>query len=1005
MRGPSTDGASVAASAVPTALPDEAPVAVRALIASFDWSTTPLGPRDAWPEQLRAIVDVMVGSRFPMWMGWGPEMTFLYNDAYAAMTLGRKHPWAMGRRADEVWAEIWGEIGPRIERVMHTGVATWDEALMLFLERAGYEEETYHTFSYSPIVDAAGVPAGMLCVVSEETERVITDRRLATLRAVAEGIAAVATEADVLAVVEDQLGRNQRDLPFAALYLLDDGDPSTARLAAVTGVERGSRLAPEVAHAGAPDGPTSAVAFADAERIVEDLGVSADDLPHGAWDRPATTAVVTPVRASGTDDVIGAFVAGINPYRELDEAYLGFVRVVSGQVEAGLGNARAYDAERRRAEALAELDRSKTQFFSNVSHEFRTPLTLMLGPLEDALASPDGGLDHDATALVHRNALRLLKLVNTLLDFSRIEAGRTRARFEPTDLAAVTRDLASTFESAFQRAGLVLEVDAPTLDRPVHVDRDMWEQIVLNLLSNALKHTFEGRVIVRLRGDGGAAVLTVEDTGIGIAPEHLGSVFQRFHRVPDARSRTFEGSGIGLSLVRTLVELHGGEVSVESMVGSGTTFRVTIPVGSEHLPADRLAARSERATSGLVEAFTYEAARWFGDATTEGDPTVMTVGRDDDARRDLALDDDAPARGPAGRVLIVDDNADMRDYVARLLRDQVDIETAADGRAALRALAGDRPPDLILSDVMMPEMDGFALLRAIRADPAWRLTPVILLSARAGEESRIDGLEAGADDYLVKPFTAAELVARVMTHLRLARQRREALELRDAFVGLVSHELRTPITTIYAAGRLFEKETVTDETRTQLMADVVEESDRLRNLVEDLLTIARTDRGQLSLQAEPVLLRRLAERVIANEGRRHGGHRISIDEPETVPTASADSVYVEHVIRNLVSNAAKYSPAGSDIRIVLDGDDREVRLRVQDEGPGVPEGDEDRLFNLYYRSPTTALEVPGAGIGLYVCRRIVEAMGGRVWMTRRPEGGSEFGFALPTAPEEAVSAD
>ena len=1008
MRGaPTETGPEVGGAAIDRSVDGAAP-RVADLIATIDWSTTPLGPREAWPGHLRAIVDVMVGSRFPMWMGWGPEQTFLYNDAYAAMTLARKHPWAMGRRADEVWAEIWDEIGPRIEQVMQTGVATWDEALMLVLERSGYEEETYHTFSYSPISDAEGTPVGMLCVVSEETERVITDRRLATLRAVAEGVAAVVSEADVLDVVETQLGRNLRDLPFAALYLQDAEDPRVARLAAVSGLPRGSRLAPDVALDGAADdGPTSAIAFATTERVIDDLGVPPDELPRGAWDRPVRQAVVTPVRMHGTDDVIGSFVAGINPYRELDEAYLGFLRVVSGQVEAGLGNARAYDAERRRAEALAELDRSKTQFFSNVSHEFRTPLTLMLGPLEDALSgSADGGLDRDGTALVHRNALRLLKLVNTLLDFSRIEAGRTRARFEPTDLSAVTRDLASTFRSAFERAGLALDIDAPPLDHPVHVDREMWEQIVLNLLSNALKHTFVGSVAVRLRETDGQAVLTVSDTGIGIAPDQLGAVFQRFHRVPDARSRTVEGSGIGLSLVRTLVELHGGEVRVESTLGRGTTFRVSIPLGSDHLPADRLAARSERATSVLVEAFTAEAARWFGDdaAAVELQQPATSQSAGADRATIVAPDADREPRTPAGRVLIVDDNADMRDYVARLLRDEVEVETAADGRAALRRIAAS-PPDLVLSDVMMPDVDGFALLRAIREDPALALLPVILLSARAGEESRIDGLQAGADDYLVKPFTAAELVARVTTHLRLARQRREALELRDAFVGLVSHELRTPITTIYAAGRLFEKPSVSDETRAALMADVVEESDRLRNLVEDLLTIARTDRGQLSLQADPVLLVRLVERVIANEARRYPTHEIRIDPGDAVPTVAADAAYTEHVIRNLISNAAKYSPAGSAVRIALDSDGEEVRLRVLDEGPGIPAGDEDRLFNLYYRSPTTASQVPGAGIGLYVCRRIVEAMGGRVWMARRPTGGSEFGFSLPTAPDDPMSFD
>src|SRR6185503_19540130 len=241
----------------------------------------------------------------------------------------------------------------------------------------------------------------------------------------------------------------------------------------------------------------------------------------------------------------------------------------------------------------AEIDRAKTAFFSNVSHEFRTPLTLLLGPTEDALASPDQALRGEALESVHRNALRLLKLVNALLDFSRLEAGRMEAAYEPVDLRALTRDLASGFRSAVERAGLAFRLESDELAEPAYVDRGMWEKIVLNLLSNAFKFTFQGEISVTLRQRADHYELAVRDTGVGIPENERPHVFERFRRVEGVRARTHEGSGIGLALVQELARMHGGEASVTSAPGQGSTFSVSIPRGSAHLPAERIRAPQE----------------------------------------------------------------------------------------------------------------------------------------------------------------------------------------------------------------------------------------------------------------------------------------------------------------------------------------------------------------------------------------------------------------------------
>src|SRR5580658_2594130 len=387
----------------------------------------------------------------------------------------------------------------------------------------------------------------------------------------------------------------------------------------------------------------------------------------------------------------------------------------------------------RQREELAELDELKTQFFANISHEFRTPLTLMMGPLEDALAQSEGlsASHRERLELAHRNSLRLFKLVNTLLDFSRIEAGRIQASYEPIDLALLTAELASMFRSAIERAGMRLIIDCPALPEKVYVDRDMWEKIILNLLSNAFKFTFEGQIEVSLRRMDSLAEVTVRDTGTGIPADEIPRLFERFHRVRGARGRSYEGSGIGLALVQELVKLHGGSVRVESQVDRGSSFIVTIPFGKDHLPADRIGgARTLASTEVRGEAYVQEALRWL--------PGCQTVSDDVQVAPLASLEQPRPQSivnsAQRSRILLADDNVDMREYVRRLLLEQYEVVAVANGESALESARQIRP-NLILADIMMPRLDGFGLLRALRADPELNSVPVILLSARAGEES------------------------------------------------------------------------------------------------------------------------------------------------------------------------------------------------------------------------------------------------------------------------------
>ncbi|WNV75373.1 ATP-binding protein [Geodermatophilus sp. DSM 44513] len=692
------------------------------LMAALDWSRTPLGPVEAWPASLRHTVRTVLASRFPMILTWGPEYTQVYNDGYATL-IGAKHPDAIGRDLRVTQAEHWSALQGPVEQAMATREPSWIPQLLLLLERAGYREETYFTVSHAPAYDDERV-AGMLAVCTEVTRQVLAERRQRLLHDVATCGGGLAEESATVSAMTAALAGAPLDVPFAAVYLSGAGG---LRRAAAVGCPAGSL--PRTA--ATPDGllPPSVAA----------LGVHG-----GPFGDLVTEAVVLPL--GGPDgEHVGALVVGLSPNRVLDEEYRSFHELLAGLFTAAVRNARAYAEERARAEALAELDRAKTAFFANVSHELRTPLTLLLGPIADTLAADGAALPDDvreSLTLALRNGQRLQRLVNDLLEVVSIEAGRASAMRVETDVAAFTAELAGVLRAAAERAGLRLSVDCPPLGRPAYVDPRMWEKVVLNLVANAVKYTFVGGIDVALRADGDAFVLTVADTGVGIPAAELPLLFERFHRGSGTAARSREGSGLGLALARELVALHGGGIEATSEPGVGSTFTVRVPFGEPDAPAGAPAVPSSSARGGAVTP--------WDDVDGAGPRTAATASEAD--------------------VLVVDDNADMRAYLTRLLSPWFTVRTATDGREALAAVAAARP-HVVVTDVMMPGLDGFELLRALRADPAVRDVPVVMLTARAGQEAAVEGFEAGVDDYLAKPFESAELVARLRAVLERAAGR------------------------------------------------------------------------------------------------------------------------------------------------------------------------------------------------------------------------------------------
>lgn len=728
------------------------------LIRSMDWSKTPLGPIDSWPQSLRTSVSLCLSSTFPILIAWGPETIQLYNDSYRPIC-GAKHPESMGQNFRICWETALPVVGDAFTRGQQ-GEGTYIKDQRMFLDRYGYLEEAFMTFSFAPIRDESGEVGGIFHPITETTDKMLSARRTQVLRDVAALTGQAKRNSDIYRSMNTAKADLTLDLPFLLFYEVSEDGKSAALVESIgLTVEKDALPAADLLEIT----DIEWLSQLNETLIIENLADRVGRFFAGPYPEVPHTAVRLPIQLSTRERATGFILAGVSPRRALDQDYLNFYDLLANTFNTAFSNVYAYQEEQKKAEALAAIDEAKTAFFSNVSHEFRTPLTLMLGPLEELLQDPS--LQQSAfkapVEATHRNALRLLKLVNNLLDFSRIEAGRVKASFRPVDLVALTTDLTSNFRSLIERAGLQFSVTCQPIPAVLYTDVEMWEKIVLNLLSNAFKYTWRGRIDVDLRAEKGGATLRVSDTGVGIPKREIPHMFERFHRVENAGGRTYEGSGIGLSLVHELVRLHGGTVTVVSEEGVGSVFTVHIPGGKDHLPASQVVDDEQRVqNSALAESFLQEARTMLADDwPAEAVQYPQTVHQPDSNDRI--------------NILVVDDNADMRAYLSRLLTPFFTVRTAVNGADAIRQLEKGLP-QLILSDIMMPVMDGKGLLKHVKSNSATAHIPLIFLSARAGQEARIDGLNAGADDYLVKPFSGPELLTKVRAQINLDQSRRQA---------------------------------------------------------------------------------------------------------------------------------------------------------------------------------------------------------------------------------------
>jgi len=958
-------------------------------ILDFDWSKTPLGPIGQWSPSLRTTVSLLLNCRFPMLLWWGENYISIYNDAYIPV-LGVKHPWGLGKPVRECWSEIWHVLRPLIDSPFSGGPSTWMDDICLIINRNGFVEETHFTIAYSPAPDtmAPGGIGGVLATVVEITPQVINERALETLRKTSSYLIGCQSEREVLAKAVDAIGENRSDFPFITICSIDDLQKDR-EWGAVAEVKQAIETKEPV--------------------LIPDVIGRFGRLPAGNWEEPPHLAMTIPITILGHAEPSAVMIAALNPFRRADEQHTSFIRLVTDQIAQALANATVIGAERKRAEAIAELDKAKTLFFSNISHEFRTPITLMLGPLEELLNRPDVDWDEARPSIetTYRNTLRLLKLVNTLLDFSRIESGRSEASFAPTDIGTYTRNLADNFRPAIEKAGLRFDVRTDPAMPQVYLDEGMWEKIVFNLLSNAFKYTLEGGISVRVSAVGEEAMLTVTDTGVGIPAEELPRIFDRFHRVQNSRGRTFEGTGIGLSLIRELVQQHGGTIDVESVRDKGSTFSIRIPLGKAHLPPDRIVA-----AEGDTHRFTL--TEYIGEIGS-----LLPV---QDSEQAASVD------GPvsASTILIVDDNADMRLHIQSIIGRYYKSLMAPNGEEAL-ALVRQHRPSLVLSDLMMPVLDGSQLLRALKQNPDTAQVPVILITARAGEESLIEGFETGADDYLIKPFAGRELLTRIKAQLRVAQLRNQAYDQMRSFAGklekevvartselmrankelesfsyMTSHDLQEPLRKI----QMFIDRILHEKEPTEALLQKINESAaRMRQLIRSMLDYSRLQEseqtmGSVDLGAVMADVLRDFELVIEEKKAT-----VRVGQLPMIP---GNLFQLNQVFSNLLSNSLKFASGAPVIavsaRVVTEAqvpvaresatDRNFVQISFSDNGIGFDPQYSKKIFDLFQRLHSKH-QYSGTGIGLSIVKKIVDQHNGYISAEPGEQGGATFYIWLP----------
>jgi PAS domain S-box-containing protein len=776
---------------------------------AFDWSRTPLGPPETWPSGLTVPLSMMLTSRFEMWLGWGEALHFFYNDAYVP-TLGVKHPSALGQPFHEVWREVYADVLPQVRSVMLEGKATWNKALLLLLERSGYPEETYHTFSYSPLRDGDEI-RGLMCIVTEETERVISERRLETVRRLGECLIGAVTHEAVVQGLCDALATNTEDFPFALAY----GQDSLGGLFGCAATDEARTLLRRSWPLQGRDAP-------------RDFPLEGEDYPTGAWAIPPTRALILPIPGAGGQRA-ATLVLGLNPHRRGDDGLMDLANLIVDRAAGAFAQASSVEAERRRSDRIwtnardlmvvvdgegifravspawtrilghdvedvigqpmeafvfpeeAAITRAthngimkgaqvtgfenryrtksgewrwiswNTAFEDGLIYGYGRDVTdeklqaEQLRLAEDALRQAQkmeaigqltGGVAHDFNNLltvirssadllrsrdlpterrrryvdaISDTADRAAKLTSQLLAFSRRQALKP----ERFNVAARVEALGDILRSVLgARVQLEIKVDCP--DCVIEADANQFETALINLTVNARDAMGgEGRLAIRIsevevipairghaasRGD--FVSVSVADHGEGIAQSDLAKIFEPFFTTKDVG----RGTGLGLSQVYGFAKQSGGDVSVDSRRGEGSTFTVYLP----------------RVSGPAV--------------STQAAPV-------------------APRARHEGRVLIVEDNAAIGEFSTQLLRDLgYQTEWAANAAEALERLEHDAAFDIVFSDVVMPGVGGVELAKTIRT--RWPAVSVILTSGY----SHVLALDANHGFPLLhKPYSVEEL--------------------------------------------------------------------------------------------------------------------------------------------------------------------------------------------------------------------------------------------------------
>ncbi|CAG8455986.1 7389_t:CDS:10 [Funneliformis mosseae] len=755
-------------------------ISVVDLVASHDWSSTPLGPMETWDSTLKSTVNLCLHSVFPIAIYYGPEFVSIYNQSNVIIKLthlvkfselinfiisflnipipysvetdiknetSSRLVLALGKPFKEVWPETHHTTEPIFNEVMATRKGRFENDMLFVTDRDGYVEETYASFTLSPIFKEDGSMGGILNASQETTQRVLANRRLKALTELGNKTPGAKSVKDACHLITQTIRNNNADMPYALIYLIENhsatsNTPSTdtpkAHLVATTfdegldlqkvdgfdeicvAQDKLRRFLPDflldteeivdlanvtdeideliksdgniikstvyikpgksnALSSGLDNDPKFCTLFETGEKIITSPDFSSSwplqyvartNLHITVTLKDYTHAVLFPVKNT-TGDLTAIIIIGINKQRALDKEYMEFLHLVIGQVSASLSHGRFREEERKQAEMLASLNDQKILFFQNISHEL-PPLTLMLSPLEEVLEEcPRDAPMYSHLCMIQRNTRRLLRLVNTLLQFSRIESDKIEANYHEVDIGQLTSELAANFESMAKLFKLEYRVEIPDnfdsrLEKKVFVDLEMYEKIIFNLCSNAFKHTWNGSITLRLDADRKdnkeVVVLEVTDTGVGISEEEIPNLFQRFYRIKSRQSRCHEGTGIGLALVKELTSLHGGDISCTSVLDRGTTFKICLPTGHEHL-----------------ELILESKEKYFPHT----------------------IEDPIPLINSKHVVLLVDDNADMRNYLIGLLQKEYTVYSAFDGRDALRLLKRLKcPPDLILSGMI-----------------------------------------------------------------------------------------------------------------------------------------------------------------------------------------------------------------------------------------------------------------------------------------------------------------